>query len=137
MEYPYPGLGNLGLVSMSTLKWYNGNFAVNQPKEATMSWNHGTYGWEKYESFVQALDVLGIAYTEEFKDEEYSRGSDLYGDGPQKLRIARFTDTSERNMVCEEYLSVQDCDCDGSSQVAIAVYEQGQQPELMTEVREA
>ena len=99
-----------------------------------MSWNHGTYGWEKYESFLQGLSVAGIAYTEGLKDETHSRGSDLYGDGHQHLRIARFTDAAGKQMVCEEYLAIDDQDCDGSSQVDISVYEQGQRPELRTEV---
>jgi hypothetical protein len=37
-------------------------------------------------------------------------------------------------MICEEYLAVDDQDCDGASAVAIVVYEQGHRPELKTTV---
>lgn len=162
-----------------------------------MSWSHGTYGWEQYESFVQALSVQGVSCAEELKDEVFTRGWDgscacfcgyqiggldisriardfhsaccseqrvreLFEANPdlvsiyqaqgyqegcpcctglcdhrQALRIARFTNSAGKRIVVEEYLAVKDLDCDGASQVAIAVYEEGNRPDLATQVLEA
>lgn len=123
-----------------------------------MSWEHGTFGWEAYEAFVTGLRSADISYAEEKKPEAYVRGQDLNCGGchgycdydletevhsgnlcpcckgtcghRQNLRIARWTTPNGRKMVVEEYLAVEDHDCDGESSVDIAVYEKGQRPDL-------
>ena len=124
-----------------------------------MSWDHGTYGWERFEDFVNALRVLEIPYTQEEREEHLSRGADILcmcfcGYNPkkpdescpccdgtcghkQRLRTAFFTTSSGKQMAVEEYLAVKDYDCDGADAIAIVIYEEGQRPELVTQVREA
>lgn len=123
-----------------------------------MSYDHRTEGFEAYEAFVNALKVAGVPYTEEQKTESYVRGADLehacfcgYDYDPEKpyetcpcdqgtcghvqrLRVARFTTVSGKPMVVEEYLTVDDQDCDGTSIVGIAVYAEGERPELEAQV---
>ena len=96
-----------------------------------MSWDHGTYGWEQYESILSALRQRGIAYEEGPESASYSRGADVDGES-QKLRAARFTNTDGKSMIVEEYLAVEDNDCDGRDLVGIMVYEEGQKPNLTT-----
>ena len=106
-----------------------------------MSWNHGTYGFDRYEKFVQALDTIGIKYEETLKDEVFIRGADFgcccveeICEHKQHLRIAKFKNTEGLIMFAEEWLSVDDHDCDGASQIDLAVYEEGNRPELVTEI---
>lgn len=101
-----------------------------------MSWDHGTYGWEQYEEILSALRQREIAYVEELKDAEYSRGADL-DEERQRLRIARFVNHDSESvgeaMVVEEYLAVEDNDCDGRNLVGIVIYKEfGQKPNLTT-----
>lgn len=53
----------------------------------------------------------------------------------QSLRICRFTTPDGQNMVAEEYLAVEDHDCDGQSRVAIEVYPEGKRPDLESRVQ--
>lgn len=131
-------------------------------RRSVMSWDHGTYGWEAYENFVFALKVAGTPVVEERKEEAYVRGSDLNCGGcngycnwdilaekfdgelcaccrgtcdhKQNLRIGRFASLNGQRMVVEEYLAVDDRDCDGGSIVAISVYEEGLRPNLVAQV---
>lgn len=173
-----------------------------------MSYNRTTVGFERYESFVHALKLIGVSVAEELKDEEYVRGADIacmcycgydvssldmervqehveavvewftrapsavsfeelrsyleldkglvndfikMGFGQtcacctqtcghrQGLRVGRFTIPDGRKMVVEEYLAVDDRDCDGTSVIAIEVYPEGERPDLesQTQVFEA
>lgn len=127
-----------------------------------MSWDHGTYGWEAYESFVATLALAGIQVTEERKEEAYVRGQDMNCGScggncdfdseteehtgerceccrgvcghKQNLRIGRFVDSDGRRMVVEEYLAIDDRDCDGRSLIAISLYEEGHRLNLATQV---
>ncbi len=96
-----------------------------------MSWDHGTYGWERYDGILSALRQRSIPYVEELKDEEYSRGADL-DEERQYLRIARFTNTDKKSMIVEEYLAVEDNDCDGRNLVDVVIYEEGCKPNFTT-----
>lgn len=119
-----------------------------------MSWEHGTYGFERYENFCSGLAVAGVPYAEEEKQEEYVRGWDgecvcycgyIPGEPvgcpccegtcghKQKLRIARFTAADGKRMVVEEYRAIEDLDCDGADIITIATYPEGERPELATE----
>ncbi len=96
-----------------------------------MSWDHGTYGWEQYEDVLSALRQRDIPYVEELKATSYFHGADL-DEVRQNLRIARFVNTDKKSMVMEEYLAVEDCDCDGRNLIGIAIYEEGHKPDLTT-----
>lgn len=97
-----------------------------------MSWEHGTYGWERFESFLAAINLLGIKYTvkEIKKHLKYPLylGADLM-EREQKLRKATFTVGSTK-MVVEEYLAVKDYDCDGADEIKIEIYKDGKRPNL-------
>lgn len=122
-----------------------------------MSYKHQTVGFEKYEYFVAALKAAGIPVVEEDKDETLIRWESQHecycGYNPlaemehcpccdetcehiQHLRLVRFTTTDGKSMVVEEWFKVNDTDCDGVSLVELAVYADGQRPELRTEVLE-
>lgn len=124
-----------------------------------MSYDHRTEGFESYEAFTNALKVAGIQFTEELQEEAHVRGADLEhacwcGYDPEKpdetcpcdqgtcghvqrLRLARFTTVGGKPMVVEEYLAVEDHDCDGTDVITITVYPEGEQPNLKTQVLEA
>ncbi len=174
-----------------------------------MSWDHTTVGFERYESFIHALKLIGVSVAEELKSEEYVRGADTscmcycgydiggldmervhkhvqtvterltlapapvsteeelrsylkFDEGlvndfikmgfgqtcpcctqtcghRQRLRVGRFTVPDGRKMAVEEYLAVDDRDCDGTSVIAIEVYPEGERPDLesQTQVFEA
>lgn len=53
----------------------------------------------------------------------------------QGLRICRFTTPDGQKMVAEEYLAVDDQDCDGTSVVSIEVYPEGKRPDLESRVQ--
>lgn len=79
-----------------------------------MSWNHQTIG-DGASGFLEALRIVGVPFEE---------GEHGYV----------FTTLDGRQMVAEEYLSVDDGDCDGTSVCSYVVYELGQRPELYTRV---
>lgn len=117
-----------------------------------MSYSHGTYGWRQYGEYVAALTASGIRREEEQKDERYVRGPSVRcwcrctNKAPgqcawcartcacfQRLRVARWMDpATNRKLVCEEYLAVDDRGSHGASMVGIIVYEDGHRPELRT-----
>lgn len=123
--------------------------------EVDMSFEYSTRGFENYESFVLALVVCGIPYTEKFKGEPIVRGPfrlcrcrcELTREGgltkcncckgecvhSQRLRIARFNVPVEKRMVVEEYIAIMSHDCDSEDKVAIAVYHEGARPHLFVE----
>lgn len=98
-----------------------------------MSWSHQTVGWDKFEAFVLALRKAGIVVLEEEKAEVLTRGFDL-DDRKAHLRIAYFKTKRGKRMVVEEWLQVEDRDCDGTSVVDIAIYAYGRRPSLVTEI---
>ncbi len=98
-----------------------------------MSWDHGTFGWESYEAVTNALTAMGLSFEETLQDMSRSRGHDRSAE-PQRLRVATFTGPNGKVMVAEEYLAVDDGDCDGQSRVDVSVYEQGNRPQLFTKV---
>jgi hypothetical protein len=79
-----------------------------------MSWNHRTIG-SGVSAFLEALRIVGVPI------EEGEHG-------------IVFTTPDGRQMVAEEYLSVDDGDCDGTSEYSCVVYELGQRPMLYTRV---
>lgn len=96
-----------------------------------MSWDHGTYGFETFEELVKALPALGAtSIVEHLSEESYVRGSDAYSDSTQALRTATFVTCQGLKQVIEEYLSVDDGDCDGSSRISVAIYPDGERPIL-------
>jgi hypothetical protein len=118
-----------------------------------MSYDHSTVGWEKYEAYVQALRDAGISVHEipdfilnDFGQEAYIRGSEAEHNEfcepgvecphIQPCRLAHFTTIDGKSMVVEEWIRVRDRDCDGVDVIDIAVYPQGQRPELQTEILE-
>lgn len=106
-------------------------FWHDELRRCTMSWDHGTFGWDRYDDILSALWQRKISHVEELKDESYSRGADL-DEERQNLRIARFMNTDGKSMVMEEYLAVEDNDCDGRSLVGVVIYEEGHKPDLTT-----
>jgi hypothetical protein len=98
-----------------------------------MGWDHGTYGWESYEAVVNGFKTLGISVEETFQELSRSRGRDN-GRHRVNLRMATFSAPDGKAMVVEEYLALDDGDCDGMSRVDAVVYEQGNRPELFTQV---
>lgn len=103
-----------------------------------MSWEHGTYGWERFESFLVGLNVASIKYTvkEIKKHPEYPLfyNEDM-SERRQNLRKAAFT-TGDKSLIIEEYLAVKDYDCDGADVIKIVVYEKGKRPNLKAMMRE-
>ena len=95
-----------------------------------MSYTHTAGGWESYEAVTKTLKSLGITYQEKLRDKVLSRGHA----GSQNLRVATFTAPNGKVMVAEEYLAVDDGDCDGQSRVDVSVFEQGNRPQLATHV---
>lgn len=99
-----------------------------------MSWEHGTYGWERFDSFIGGLDIAGIAYTvkEIKKHPEYPLyyNEDMLG-RRQNLRKATFA-VGDRLLIVEEYLAVKDYDCDGGDEIKLEIYEKGKRPKLET-----
>lgn len=90
-----------------------------------MSYNHTTVGSEAFDAFMKALEVLNV--TVEVPAPSRTPDGTL-------LRKALFTTYTRRrtprDMVVEEYLSVDDRDCDGISRVAIEVYPRDNRPDL-------
>lgn len=83
-----------------------------------------SYSWtcegSGFSAFKQALELMGVPL--EFIELERSEQAIL------------FTAANGRRMVAEEYLSVDDGDCDGTSRYDFVVYREGQRPELEREV---
>lgn len=124
-----------------------------------MSWNHRTVGFERMDSLLELLGLLEHPHTVELKNERYARGLDAdccyYDqdgnpdescpfcrgkcDHPQRLRIVRFTAKiggTPLPYVAEEWLRIDDKDCDGTSAVDVALYPEGMRPALVTEILE-
>jgi hypothetical protein len=94
-----------------------------------MSYNHQTVGFEAFDTFIQALELLDVETKQwELPFKVYDVG---YEQETKHLRAATFTHPkSNRKMVVEEYLLIEDQDCDGTSRVAIEVYEDCHRPNL-------
>ena len=106
---------------------------------------------------------MGIPYTEEEKEETHIIGSDIAHicycgyeiteepmdatlhcpccDGTcehvKHLRVAKFNSLDGRCMIAEEYFAIDDHDCDGTSVISTAIYEDGKRPLLVTQVLDA
>ena len=93
-----------------------------------MSYNHTTVGFEAFDAFIKSLRLQGIKP----KVKETSKVVDLgLEEDSRHLRTATFRRPGhKRVMVVEEYLAIQDNDCDGLSRVAIETYEDGKRPDL-------
>jgi hypothetical protein len=117
-----------------------------------MSWNHYTTGWDVFDKQVETLKKLYNArfpgaededdldkaldwqeYTTPCKVKTLYYPSDLDGE-PRNLRLVRFVepDTGVR-WTLEEWLAVDDRDCDGTSRVTTTLYQEGQRPVLETQ----
>jgi len=119
-----------------------------------MSYNKGVFGQGKYDSVIRVLNLLGISYAEEKLEAKYPLGMYIdcscvcycvdegkcdcckgvcgHGSMMQNLRRATIT-LNDHKMVIEEYLAVQTQDCDGDDEIGLAVYLEGERPELKTE----
>ncbi len=98
-----------------------------------MSYNHTTVGFDEFDSFK----LNSQAWTwleEEFGEPFIADYSDP--DRKRRLRIAVFCDPSSHElMVAEEWLAVEDHDCDGTDVVKIAVYRLNHRPRLVKKFR--
>lgn len=101
-----------------------------------MSYDHRTEGNEQFDAFLRALQLVGIRP----RVEELEKPVDIGGQfGPGgHLRKATFRIPDRRKglelMAVEEYLSVDNPDCDGISRIAIEVYPEGKRPDLESRV---
>lgn len=121
-----------------------------------MSYSHVTVGWDKIETMIDILKALGISLAITEHGDRLERGSFQcycycgYSDDPkdredccdcgnnicnhrQRLRIVRFKFEGQ-HFILEEYLAVDDDDCDGVSIVDVAIYKQGERPNIVTVV---
>jgi hypothetical protein len=98
-----------------------------------MGWDHGTYGWDAMDEKIRSLQRKGIPFTVEYGEAVLHRGWDQDGP-PQKLRTVKYRNRKSVDMVFEEYLLVDDGDCDGRSVVRTIVYPAGKRPRLHTQV---
>ncbi len=98
-----------------------------------MSWDHGTYGWEEFDGFFNALVLLGVANAVTSHGPTRSVGYD-FGPTERQLRQVTFVGSDGVSMTCREYLIVDDGDCDGRSRVGIAVFVTANPPVLWTTV---
>lgn len=98
-----------------------------------MSYNHRTEGSEQLDAFLHALQLLGIK--PEVK--ELEKTFDIGGyDDDKHMRKATFRLPGRKSkMVVEEYLSMDDHDCDGISRIAIEVYPESKRPDLESRVQ--
>jgi len=112
-----------------------------------MSWNHGTYGWEAFEDFCRSLKRSGIHYAISKKRQSFVRGQDLQhyckcaNSVPgcpccrgtcghfQQLRMAHFSRGPVR-LIAEEFLTIDDTDWNGRSQIGFVIYPVGKRPKL-------
>lgn len=95
-----------------------------------MSWEHGTYGWEAIEQLVHVLGVLRLDCSVEERESGLFRGPDI-AEVKQNFRIIRFAShMPNKRWVVEEYLEIDDRDCDGKSKVRYEIYEEGHRPDL-------
>lgn len=118
------------------------------PRRCPMSYDHRTVGFSEYDSFLYFSDAT------DWLEEE--RGEYIITDycahnchcthisdeevcpHMQRLRIAVFRDPiSQEIMVAEEWLAVEDRDCDGTDVVKLAVYRLGHRPRLIKQVKPA
>ena len=84
-----------------------------------MSYNHTTEGHQGLEGFLRALELQGVKYIVE-----------QLGGYPQvRFSVVPAGKRKPRNFVAEEFLAFIDEDCDGTSRVDFAVYEEGDRPE--------
>ncbi|MCX6744774.1 MAG: hypothetical protein NTX82_04585 [Candidatus Parcubacteria bacterium] len=107
-----------------------------------MSYNHEYRGWEQYEQYCNGLRLQGISVQEDHPGElefqgrvAYERGP-KYHSHPQRLRMAHFTTKEGSRMVVEEWLAVDDQDCDGRSIIGLLVYPENLRPMMVTQVLE-
>ncbi len=99
-----------------------------------MSYNHRTKGNEQFDAFVRALQLQGTRPEVEELEKVVDIGGP-YGNGGH-LRKATFRlPGCDSGMVVEEYLSVEDQDCDGISRIAIEVYREEERPDLESRVQ--
>ena len=104
-----------------------------------------TTGWKTFETFLLALDIVGVPYEVEEKAERHFRGTRIYEcpaafshdiypwecncPGHQHLRMEKFT-VKGVPYVVEEYLSLHSCDPHYLSVIGIEVYKEGERPPL-------
>jgi hypothetical protein len=97
-----------------------------------MSWDHETTGWDRFETALAELKAeKGVSVgevTSPVLDMLLFRGRDNVGE-PMYLRQCRYF-RGGVGFVLEEYLAVDDGDCDGESMVDIVQYEEGRRPTL-------
>lgn len=116
-----------------------------------MSYDHRTVGFERFDSYLSALKATGTPVVEGESEEEvvtdfaehnctcewYPPDEEWPCQHKRRLRRVVFSNSSKKLMVVEEWLEVEDYDCDGTDVVGIAVYPLGQRPKLTPKVLEA
>jgi len=110
-----------------------------------MGYDHRTVGFDEYDSFrffyegqEWLEEEIGEPIITDFYRYWLARNRDPENQGNgylQRLRIAIFRDESSNQlMVAEEWLAVEDRDCDGTDVVKLAVYRLGHRPRLIKQV---
>jgi hypothetical protein len=107
-------------------------------RRQALSYNHTTTGWEKYDRFLRWLRKNDTVYVQEDLEPEngitLTRGADI-SERYQDLRRLRhwIPDSGSGQLVeyiVEEYLSVDDGESDGHSEVDIVTYRAGKRPRM-------
>jgi len=117
-----------------------------------MGYDHRTIGWDDFDSFKyfhEGPDWLEEEHGEPIITDYCLHNSTCVWDDPfqekrrpcehmQRLRIAVFKDDSSNQlMVAEEWLAIEDRDCDGIDVVKLAVYRLGHRPRLIKQIKPA
>lgn len=111
-----------------------------------MSYDHRTVGFEEFDQLkLRSREWLeqemGDYFIMDYGAHSAAMCSycdpyeDLLCEHSRRLRIAIFRDQgSDELMVAEEWLAVEDHDCDGTSVVKLAVYRLGHRPRLVKQI---
>jgi len=93
-----------------------------------MSYNHTTIGFVAFDAAVNMLRTLSIYPKVEFLDKEADMGP--YSERRNLRKAAFRIPWNGLSMVIEEYFASKSSDCDGVDYVDIAIYEEGERPDL-------
>lgn len=99
-----------------------------------MSWDHRTIGFEAMDAVLEMLKLTSIQHVIILKDEHVKTGYDYEMKPKVRLRKVVISDQNHKVKIAEEYLAIDDRDCDGTSCVKTALYPKGRKPRLITQV---